>query len=456
MVKRLGIVFLLVLVRGFVTALEGGLSAWLLNAWADVSIVFVIFTLASLHWWLVRYSFDQETIAVKGGLLFSTDKKIPFEKICSVTCERPLFFRIFGVSRVRFDTLSGTRKRADVSLTLPDKAAQEMLGLFSNKDKKILTPSAPHIMTLSAFISDSLAGAGFAAISITRLGAVAGEELEQRLTNAIDNLLHLIPSGLPPIAKTAAAVVLFGWLVEFSSNLIRYCNLTVIRDKSTLTVKGGALTKRSSRMKIEGISFVNIKQGLFTKLLGIYTAFVHSVGVGKKRGDITAIIPPNDLSAIRKNLEELLPEYKPLQFSLRPDKRAFLGFVADPLWILIPLTLITALTVALTEIPTKILLSLATFVSIPAAWWLLVRIVDLFSSGIGIDDNDVILRYSSFLKFNTVLIKRDNVISVKLRQSLFQRIGKRCDVFVYTKGETADRHRIRNVDKEKARKLLRI
>lgn len=455
-VKRLGIVFLLLLLRGFLSALDGGLSAWLLGAWVDVSVVFVIVTVATLRWWLIRYSCDEKSVAIKGGFLFSIDKRIPIEKISSVVLEQPLTYRVFGAARVRFNTLSNAQKHADISLVLPDNIAQEILDNLSTREKKILTPKFSYIIMLSALLSDSLAGAGLVAVSITRLGVVVGEQLEQRVTHAIDSLLHYIPSGLPPIAKTIAVTILFGWLVGFLLNLIRHYNFTIIRNEKTLITKAGVFTKRTSSVKIDDINFINIRQGLFAKLLGIYTVFAHLVGIGRKKGDITTITPAGTLFTIQKSLKEILPEYKPSKITLCPDKRAFLGFVADPLWILIPLVLLTALLVALTQIPRKILLSLATFVSIPAVWWLLVRIADLFCTGIGIGENNLTIRYSSSLKFNTVLTKRENVISVKLRQSLFQRTTKRCDVFVYTKGETAYRHRIRNVDIKKARKLLRF
>lgn len=455
-VKKLGLVFLLVLLRGFLTALDKGVSTWLEGAWTDVAVMLVIFTLATLRWWSVQYCFDGKSIAIKKGILFSVEKRIPIEKICSVTLEQPLLYRPFNATRICFYTLAGTNRRADISLLLPDKTAHKIADTLSTGKEEKITPNPSYVVLLSAFLSDSFAGAGIAAVFVTRVGTVIGEELQKRLVGAIDSLLHLIPSGLPPIAKTVAVIILLGWTVGFLSNLIRHYDLTLIRTETALTVKGGALTNRSTAVKLYSISFVNIKQGLFTKLLGIYTVFLNCTATGREKGDTAVLTDTGGLATIPKNLQELMLDYSLSKPALRPNKGSFLRFVADPLWALLPIALTAVLAIIFTDLSAKSVLSLATFTSIPAVWWLLVRLVDLFTSGIGETGDTLTLRYSSYLKLNTVLIKRDKIVAVKIRQSLFQRMGKRCDVFVYTKGKTAYRHRVKNLDVAQARKLLRI
>jgi len=165
------LVFLLIvpLLRGFATSVRGGFYSWLSGAWMDVSVVLVILVLAILRWWLTRYSFDGKTVALRGGLISFVDKRVPIDEICSVTCESPWFYRPFSATRIRFETLAGTRRRADISLILPTDRANQILKLTSqkmntgrNELRKTYSPRLFYIMIISAFLSDSFAGAGFA------------------------------------------------------------------------------------------------------------------------------------------------------------------------------------------------------------------------------------------------------------------------------------------------------
>lgn len=459
------LVFLLIvpLLRGFATSVRGGFYSWLSGAWMDVSVVLVILVLAILRWWLTRYSFDGKTVALRGGLISFVDKRVPIDEICSVTCESPWFYRPFSATRIRFETLAGTRRRADISLILPTDRANQILKLTSqkmntgrNELRKTYSPRLFYIMIISAFLSDSFAGAGFAAAFFTKAGSLVSEELKERMIDTLNSFARLVWAGIGPVATAAAVIILGGWLVGFVQNLIRHHNLMLTRDKNTIEISGGAFTRRTTLVEVDRIDFINIKQGLFTKILGVYTVFGHCVGVGKKREDITTFTPAGNRKEIDKSFRLLFPEFERSKITLRPNKTSVFRFVADPLWPCIILPAATAIFVRLLPNWKDVILFVGVFAAIPAYWWLIVRIADFLTSGIGANETSLTLKYSTFLQFNTAIIPWDKIVTIKLRQSLFQRFDKRCDVFVYTKGETPYRHRVRSVDIKMARKLLRI
>lgn len=462
-IQKLVLLLVVPLLRGFAAALQGGFYSWLSGAWVDVSVVLVILLLATLRWWLTRYAFNGKTVAVRGGLISFVEKQVPLEEICSVTCESPWFYRPFSATRMRFETLAGTRRRADISLILPTDKAVEILKLTSqkinmgrNELRKTYAPRLLYIMIISAFLSDSFAGAGFAAAFFTKAGSLVGEGLKERMIDTLNSFARLLWVGVGPVATAAAIIILGGWLVGFFQNLIRHHNLTLTRDKNTVEISGGAFTRRTTLVRVDSIDFINIKQGLFTKILGVYTVFGHCVGVGKKREDITTFTPAGNRKEINESFRLLFPEFKRSKITVRPNRTSVFRFVADPIW---PCTILpTATAVLMRLLPdwTDVILFAGVFVSIPAYWWLIVRVADFFTSGIGANEATVTLKYSTFLQFNTAIIPWEKIVTIKLRQSLFQRLDKRCDVFVYTKGETPYRHRVRNVDVKTARKLLRI
>lgn len=57
------------------------------------------------------------------------------------------------------------------------------------------------------------------------------------------------------------------------------------------------------------------------------------------------------------------------------------------------------------------------------------------------------LRYSSGFYLHTVVIPKEKIVQLELRQSILQKLDGRCDVFFYTEDEGVHRHHLRNLDR---------
>lgn len=88
-----------------------------------------------------------------------------------------------------------------------------------------------------------------------------------------------------------AYLIIFGWLYSFIRNLIRHKNFVVRRRKNELYIDSGIITNRSYSIRLDEINYIDIRQSLVTKLLGLYSVFVNAVGYGKEKDDISAMIP---------------------------------------------------------------------------------------------------------------------------------------------------------------------
>lgn len=446
-IYKLIFLLLIPLVRGFAATLDGGFYRWLRGAWADVAVLFVILTAAVLRWWLTRWAFDGGSISFRGGIFLYADKRIPLDKLASVNLEEPWYYRPFSAVRVRFDTLAKTGRRADISLVLSKSEAQRILSALcreSKEPRKISSPNLKNVVMISAFVSNFVAGAGLLFAFFARAGTLLEKDL-------VGDFRQVFSLDFGRIITVAAVITVVGWVIAFCINLVSYTHLTLSRDEDTLVIRGGALTRRTLLVKVDSIGYINLQQGLFTRLFGLYTVFCHTAGVGKKKGDLTALTPAGKNVEPYANVKELFPEISRSEISLKPPLKSIFRFVADPLWLLVP-TLLIALLAEIFDL--EILLTLTFFVSIPATWWLLVRMSDLVTSGMGGCYGSLTLSYSTLFKLNTVIIPRKKLVTVKFRQSPFQRLDKRCDIFVYSKGERPQRHRIRNVEQKTAKKLL--
>lgn len=451
------------LLRGFLAALKGSLYAWLSGTWIDIFVVLMMVALAVLRWHETEYAFDGEIFHLRGGLLRYRDCEIPISRLCTVSVESPWYYRMFGATKLRMDTQAGGNRSADVEVTLKTATALNILALTrqevnhgGKKMERRYSPRLLSIMIISAFLSNSFAGMAFVATFISQLGTLAGRELEDRFVGTFNRIVELLSFGIPPVAAAIAYIIIGGWLIGFLMNLLRHQNFELCRDRATLLIRGGLITPRATMVRISQLNFLSVRQGLFTKLIGVYTVFGHCAGMGKKKEDLTALAPASGRRELEKNFRILFEEFPIAPLTVRPNWLALMRFLTDPLWPCVLLPLATHELIVLFPQWGELTLFVGFMACIPAYWWLAVRLVDFATSGIGADEKGVTMRYSHLLELNLVVIPWDKIVKVTFRQSLFQKPDNKCDVFVYTRAESVQKHRVRNVDIDEAKKLMRV
>ena len=94
--------------------------------------------------------------------------------------------------------------------------------------------------------------------------------------------------------------------------------------------------------------------------------------------------------------------------------------------------------------------------TIPWAWWLLLRIIDRFTAGVAVSSRQLTLRYSWGYAFHTVIIPLERINYVRVRYSIFQKWSGNCDVLFYTYGEVGHCHKVENLRMEDVKALLKI
>ena len=94
--------------------------------------------------------------------------------------------------------------------------------------------------------------------------------------------------------------------------------------------------------------------------------------------------------------------------------------------------------------------------SVPAYWFLTVRVLDFCSTGVSKEGNVYTLRYSSGYYLHTVVIPREKIASVTVEQNPFQWRDDRCDLIIATYGEGRKWHRVKNLDRRELLPLFQL
>ena len=104
-----------------------GLYPWIPGIWRDAAAILLLIALVYVHWRWHTYSLTDHEFRFRGGILLRRNSTIPRRHITTLTVERPFYLRLFRAARIIVDTDAGDRYRADLTLTVSEKHAREIL-----------------------------------------------------------------------------------------------------------------------------------------------------------------------------------------------------------------------------------------------------------------------------------------------------------------------------------------
>lgn len=456
---RLVVLLSLPLLRGMISVGLGGFTAWLAGAWMDLAFVGAILLTAVLRWKAIRYSYDDTGIYYSRGILRRQTIFIPLDRLSTVTMRIPFWVRPLRVVELRADTPAGRIQQADFTLYVPKGEAENILHQRHSIHRRGVecthAPSRLSVALLSLVTSNSLAGLLLLTTFISNLGDFVGRGISQRFFGTLNHIGQALAFGIPPAAAALAYLLLFGWLIAFCVELLRNQRFLVSRQGGLLTLSNGIVTHRSDTVEVQRINFTDQRETVFSRILGMGALYIHAPGLGRV-GEESAMIPVVRRDAVQKYAAALLPEFTAVPRQIKPNAGAVMRFLGDPA--LCFAGLLAGVLLLRWYMPAwwEFTVFLGILCAVPAAWFLVVRILDFCTSGIARQGEMFTLRYSHGFYLHTVVVPKDKIVQVMTRQSIFQRMDGKCDVMIYTYSQGHLRHRLRNLPEQEVNQLFEI
>lgn len=449
---NLGSVFYLIIIpvlRGFLSALQGGFTRWLSGAWADILVFLFMLGVAVTAWYCRRFRYDDKQIELRTGILNCRATFIPWDAVTTLTLVEPFFLRPIRALRFRADTLGGSFKNADFSIFLTQKQADMILKSrkrFSGESlDKIYHPTTGSIVALSLLSSNSFAGILFISAFVSQSGKLLGNEFSQVIIGTFEEAARNLAFGIPPAAAALAYILIAGWFISFFLTFIRYKDFSLTRNKNTLSINGGIFTHREYYIRYSDINFIDMRQSIFTKLLRLNSLYVSAVGYGKQKDDISCIVPTEREVKFKESCNKIFPHMPSSQRTFMPVKKGIMRFISPAVTAILGITAVMLLFSRIFPSWNPFIRFVGFMAFIPALFFLLIRIIDFRTGGLAFERGNYTLRYSSGWSLHTVVIPEDKVVRVELKQSLLQKFGGRCDLIISARAEGASLHRCRNL-----------
>lgn len=455
--------YLLLLIFPILRALlftNTSLYVWLRGAWFDILVVAVIVGLGIWAWVRYVYCLANDGIYIKKGIVISKVRFIPYKKLSVLSIEKPFFLLPFGAVRVNADTDGGMPTTPDFMITVnkreldffKDKATSPFL--MPGEIKRVYLPKNFYIAILSFVVSNTLTGVLFVSTLLSGAGTVFGNEVEEVMKGQFTAVVQKLAVGVPPAAALLAVILFGGWLVSFLLNLIRHLRFSAIRQGGLLIVKSGLITRRENHLTVKRINLIELRQTFVTKLFGFYTAFIHCNGYGKRKDELSILMPAGERHDIQQSIRMLLPEIPVCKPTIRPRLRYLSRFLIPPIsWVLGVLAVWILGAVLLPEAG-QMIFFMGIMAEIPCIWYLLVKIMSYFHTGVGYSDEVYTFSYTYGYRIKTVAVPRYRIVRLTVRRSLFQVMTGCCDLVILTYSEGRKRHVVPNLNYEEAKKMM--
>ena len=397
-----------------------------------------------LKWRRCRYRLREyaggtlHSLTLSQGVVLRRALRISAEDAASVEMERTPLLWILGGRRIRVNT-AGLRRKSDAVLYLSAAQAKNLMGGIGRAGKNRYAARLWPVLVMSASSSNAALGLLALAPALRQTGRILGEELPGEVVGLFRRFVSL---GLPPLLENVANVLVLGWAFAFLRSLLRYLGFRAERQGNRLHLVSGLFTRRDVLIDCDKITALELRQTLFMRLFGLYTAVITAAGYGRDSGARPVLIPaarPKELCAA---LDVLLPDYPICTSILRPRKTALFGYLAPAFWLLagclLPLWMGGLWTVV------------AALWAVGASWWLLVRFLGFYQAGFGVGRGAAAICYSRGLALYRVYIPLEVTDCAVIRRSPWQCRSGGCTVDLRCFGEKRRRHRVRHLPYDQA------
>ncbi len=436
---------------------------WIKGTWFDIIIILIIFYIGYIRWNKTKYYINNQRIIIEKGVFVKSRKFILFKDICSSSIEIPFYFKPINAVKVFADTNAGKHKKKDIYLTLKKQDAIYIMSKISKNSKKNIdvkrtySPRFFYIAIISFFSSNSINGVIFISTLILQSQKILGKDFKDKLLSQITSISETVLLDLSYIPKIIIYIIAIGWAISFILNIIRYKGFCVNRYNKNINIKSGSIVERNYLIDTNKINYIEIKQSIITKFFGLISIFINISGYGKDNNSSAILIPSTIEDEAFRNLSILLPEFDIAPKQIKPDKKTFKRFIIPPISTILCGVIGLILLLYLFPNFKNSIFFIGIMFQIPCIWWLIVKIISFFHTGIGKINKETYTFYRTFaFGIYTNSINYKKITKITIKQSIFQKSEGICNVCISKYSESKKIITIPNLNTDEVYKIFNI
>ena len=444
---------------------------WLSGIWIDLIIVIIMIAFGYFRWLFTFYRPGRNHIHLTTGVFIKTRSSIAYDRISAVTAESSFWLMPFRAVRLRISTRAKNFNAGDMSLLVPQKQLISIyrklpkLKMDSPGERSLdLRPKWYAMLLYSLAFSSSLSGVIYIGALVVNTWKMISEPARENMnnfyriaSNVSENVSERTALSIPPAIIIIIGILAATWLLSFLSNILRYCGFNIVKDKVSLRVSTGVLTKRTFLIYPEKINYIDLRQNFLMKLFGIYSVNINCSGYGTSRLENPVLIPMLTRSKVNRLLEHLDIDMKLHDRETKPEPLAFWSYISQPIYIMILMLAADFITLHFFPKLTEAMMFIIVMQVIPVFWFVIVKTAAFFTTGIAFRDNYCCVRWSRFLAFHTILAYQEKLVKIQVFQDVLDEkfCGGRSRLDLYFSSEKPRVNKIKGLKKTDAERVIR-
>ena len=454
---------LLIPLAKYLIATQFDFESWVKTNWVDILTLSVIFGYGILRWVFIYFEIEEDSIIAHTGYFGIERTQVYFSEMSSMSLCQGYIFRLLGACTVYIDTDAKSIQSADIRLDISQKQAFRIYELATqrcrSKPKYIFNTQKRSLLIFSLLFSSTLSGMLLTLTFIYQAYRIVGREIEEEFLAKVNTQLEKMTLHIPKYLIVAALAVAGSWFVSFVSNLMRHWGFSCTRCADMLLISSGKGTKRRHIIMRERINYIDYQQSMLMKIFGICSVQVHCTGYGKRRLELSALVPITTNSSAETSVRLLMPNMPTVGYDVRTGLGDVRRFVTIPLLIcMLPgalyeflCRLIPRFEMVVKTIPDwkSALTNLAVISMVPLVWLVIVKVNAAFNTAVGFEGGHCMLSYCRYYRFHKASVRMDRISKIKITRNPFQRMNGTCHLYVYTSAEGSSRHVVRGLNYER-------
>lgn len=383
---------------------------------------------------------------------------IPHERLQSVIIRRSPVTAIFSAVKIQLNTPAVKAKKGDAVFYLSSEKAKKLIGeIYADIGyiKRLYRAHNTKIFFMAAIWSNPVSGLLIIAPFIRNLGKIAGDSFSTELLESFDFSAYLIYIGIPPTTAIIAYFMLVCYAVSVIADFIRNGNFICTSYQNGILIKRGIFNRTFFLTNCKKLNAISINQSFAMLPTHLYSAYIHTVGSGKTKGDKSLMIAAERKDNVKQLLCQLLDGLD-LNFEkiIRPVKKSLKSYILLPFLLLIG-DIILSMIIQKTNILGSLTFSFMIFTIPILLIWCIFRILAFNKASLAFNGKFIYVRSYRRLTFTATLIPINKTQLCVKRKTVFQRISRTCNLRIYIFGEKRTYVEIKHIQEESAEEFLR-
>ena len=379
-------------------------------------------------------------ISVKRGLIFRVNYVIPESASRVLVLERNPLLTLFGAVRLKIYTEAGSRKRSDENILISRKTAELLRGSYKTLGQTVKSNTFGEVI-MSAALSSVTTGLLLALPAIKIIMSLLGKSLPSLLPTA--NPENLSSVGFAKFGRGITLLLIVGYIISFLVLLLRNFGFFSVRSGNKIMLSSGKLPNRTAFLEADSVHAVRTVTAPLMLLVKKCAVKFSVCGYGRLKGEIGLLFPCVRPSIAKGLTSWLLPRFKSVEYTIKPDKRAVRRIVWLPLF----LSFLAAPVLAVAKFKLRPLQNFAVFVSAVliglGSTLLGMRLYALKRGGLSVDSRLVTAKGTSGFFVDELQIQSQSLLFMRISSTPFDRRFNHCTVKLRAVGKNQESVRVK-------------